>query len=198
MYLSRLTIDSSRIALKWIANPYRVHQRLMMGCDGEPRLLFRIEEQSQPIKIIVQTKQEPDWEAAFDDFPVLTGLSEHKFFDPLLVKGGAYRFRLLANPTVRRDGCRLGLLNEEDQRSWLDRKMQSAGAKLLGCLVRSNGFVYSTKAASKHQAEQTHLAVQYDGLLKATSPELLRSSLEAGIGSAKGYGFGLLSLAARN
>jgi CRISPR system Cascade subunit CasE len=41
----------------------------------------------------------------------------------------------------------------------------------------------------------THHAVRFDGLLVVTDPERLRHALRAGIGSAKGFGFGLLSLA---
>jgi CRISPR system Cascade subunit CasE len=41
----------------------------------------------------------------------------------------------------------------------------------------------------------TLLAVQFDGLLQVTDPDHLRESVEGGIGSAKAFGLGLLSLA---
>ncbi|MGI6156807.1 MAG: type I-E CRISPR-associated protein Cas6/Cse3/CasE, partial [Enterococcus lemanii] len=41
----------------------------------------------------------------------------------------------------------------------------------------------------------SHLAVRYDGLLRVRSSEVFGEALAAGIGSAKGFGFGLLSLA---
>jgi len=37
--------------------------------------------------------------------------------------------------------------------------------------------------------------VRYEGLLQVTDPHLLVEAVRAGIGSAKGFGFGLLSLA---
>jgi CRISPR system Cascade subunit CasE len=37
--------------------------------------------------------------------------------------------------------------------------------------------------------------IQFDGLLKVDDPVLLAKAVQAGIGSGKGFGFGLLSLA---
>jgi CRISPR system Cascade subunit CasE len=37
--------------------------------------------------------------------------------------------------------------------------------------------------------------VLFEGVLQAQNPERLREIVECGIGAAKGYGFGLLSLA---
>ena len=49
------------------------------------------------------------------------------------------------------------------------------------------------EANKKHE---THfLAVQFDGVLQVTDPDKLVAAVETGIGSAKGFGFGLLSLA---
>ena len=47
--------------------------------------------------------------------------------------------------------------------------------------------------------EETHTlklaAVQFDGLLEVAEPDRLRAAVRQGIGSGKGFGFGLLSLA---
>jgi len=39
------------------------------------------------------------------------------------------------------------------------------------------------------------LSVQFDGLLRILDQDMTRKTVENGIGSAKGFGFGLLSLA---
>jgi len=39
------------------------------------------------------------------------------------------------------------------------------------------------------------LAVTFDGILRVTDPELFTQTLAQGVGTAKGLGFGLLSLA---
>jgi CRISPR system Cascade subunit CasE len=194
MYLSRLQLNRSRIALGWIANPYRVHQRLMMACDGDDRVLFRIEETDTGTQILVQSRTEPDWAASLGDLSVLAGEPEHKAFQPCLEAGRLYRFRLLANPTVKRDGKRLGLLREEAQRAWLARKLAEAGGELSGCVVVPQGFRHSRKNPKEDDA-QTHLAVLFEGVLRVTDPTLVAAAIENGVGPAKGYGFGLLSLA---
>ncbi len=204
MYLSRLTLNSSRMAVLWISNSYRVHQRLRMACGNDPHLLFRIEENTQGInQILVQSQNEPDWKKAFDDFPVLLRTPECKPFMPQLKAGCSYRFRLLANPTIKktidREGeqkkARLGLLNEEAQQNWLQRKIEAAGGKVIASRILPRGFQHSRKNPAKDENHQTHLAILFEGILKVNDASLLHAALETGIGSAKGFGFGLLSLA---
>jgi len=195
MFLARLRLNRGRIAVGWADNPYRVHQRLMMAYEGEPRLLFRIEEQPEGVQILIQSHGEPRWPAAFDGFPVLAGPPEYKAFTPRLQAGRRYRFRLLANPTVKRDGKRLGLLREEEQLSWLARKLAAGGAEVLSCRAAPRGLQRSGRNPFKDAARQTHLAVLFEGLLQAQDAARLEAALESGIGSAKGFGFGLLSLA---
>lgn len=192
MYLSRLILNDSRRAFLWVSNPYHVHQRLMVGCEDDPRLLFRIEVNPRGTQILVQTQTLPQWENAFGEFSVLRKPPECKSFDLSLAAGAYYRFRLLANPTVRRNNGRLGILTEKEQRAWVERKLRTAGAEVMECLVIDNGFQHSHKTSG---VPITHLAIQFDGVLHLKEPELMVKSVIAGIGSAKGFGFGLLSLA---
>jgi CRISPR-associated protein Cas6/Cse3/CasE subtype I-E len=41
----------------------------------------------------------------------------------------------------------------------------------------------------------THVGVRFDGLLTVVDPVRFVQTLETGVGSAKGFGFGLLSIA---
>jgi len=202
MYLTRLMLNRSRAAVLWVANPYRVHQRLMMGCDEDPRLLFRIEETERGVQILAQSTRAPDWQKAFGDFPVLLHPPEEKAFDPRLLEGARYRFRLLANPTVKvtveKEGeesrkTRRGLIKEKDQLEWIKRKLEAAGAEVLGCMTVPRGLQHSHKGGN--EGSQTHLAVLFEGVLAVQDAMKLKTALQDGIGSAKGYGFGLLSLA---
>ena len=204
MYLSLIHLNRSRAAMQWVANPYRVHQRLMMGCEGDPRLLFRIEETETGIAILAQTHRKPNWEAAFDDFMVLAGAPETKNFELKLQAGRAYRFRLLANPsgkeTLEEPGkeprkTRQGLIKEADQVAWLKRKLEAAGTELLSVQVIPRGLSHSRKNPAKDEQKQTHLGVLFEGLLVANEPEKLEQAVRMGVGPAKGYGFGLISLA---
>lgn len=195
LILSRLKIAQNRTGSMWLSNPYRIHQRLMMAYTTEPRMLFRIEEQPQPVTILIQSHILPDWERAFGNFRVLATPPEHKEFSLTLLDGAIYRFRLLANPVVKRNGKRLGLLQEEEQRAWITRKFDEAGATLIGCLIKPDRFVKCLRNPQSDDPAQTHLAVWYEGTLKVREANKLEDAVASGIGHAKGYGFGLLSLA---
>ena len=201
MYLARLRPNQSRMAVLWLSNPYRVHQRLRLAYPNDTRLLFRIEDTAagDGVQILVQSHTVPDW-SAFTDFPVLLSPPEHKAYAPKPVAGACYRFRLLANPTVKRKGAdgrpsRQSLFKETDQIAWLKRKLEAAGAELAGCTAAPRGKQYSRKNPQKDEAVQTHFAVLFEGTLLVKDSALLHGAVENGIGSAKGYGFGLLSLA---
>lgn len=198
MILARLTLNNSRRARLWVGNPYRVHQRLTMACEGDPRVLFRIEEQATngctpTARILVQATEPPQWQRAFRDFPVLARSVEVKAFEPTPRAGAVYRFRLMANPTVCRNGQRHGLRREEEQHAWLERKLLLAGAELVGTRVQKLGTQRSSKGDG---ALQHHLAVRFDGAVRCIDPDALAYAVRFGIGRGKGFGFGLLSLAA--
>jgi len=204
MILARLTLNSSQRARSWASNSYRVHQRLCMAFPDDPRLLFRIEEgEMSATTIMVQGSTEPDWKAAFDEFHVLARDPERKSFELALKESGHYRFRLLANPVVSKwdgtpgkRGKRMGLLREVDQRAWLVDKLAKSGAGVISMDVWDKGLQRSRKSATGSGGRvQTHQAVQFEGLLEVGEAEALALAIRTGIGPAKGFGFGLLSLA---
>ncbi|MHB1356278.1 MAG: type I-E CRISPR-associated protein Cas6/Cse3/CasE [Anaerolineae bacterium] len=203
MYLSRLFINRSRLAWNWVTNPYRIHQRLMMALDGDPRVLFRPESRQDLTCLLAQSCCAPRWDFAFDGFAVLACAPECKPFDPTFTEGQVFAFRLRANPTAKRTDPednkkkRVGIYREEEQLAWLTRKGEVGGFKLLRAQVRDDGLLGSFIPAKENEQEHALklLAVQFDGLLQVTDPTVLRATLQAGIGSAKGFGFGLLSLA---
>lgn len=196
MNLARIEIMNSQLALGWIANRYRVHQRLRMAYRDEPRLLFRIEEMGSGYRILAQASTQPDWDDAFADFKVLASTPQMKELRlDMLRAGGFYRFKLVANPVVTKNGKRLGLFKVEAQLDWLKRQFEKSGAVLVECVSSRVNLERSTKNPGKDMHIQTHLAVEFNGVLKVTNAELLAEKVKSGIGPAKAYGFGLLSLA---
>lgn len=112
-------------------------------------------------------------------------------------------------------GKRVGLLREEEQIAWLIRKGQKreigkpggfeilmkdvaapSGEVLQAPLVsvRREGKQRGRKKENGHSHKTTHLSVLFDGLLRITDVNDFRETLARGIGSAKAYGFGLLSI----
>src|SRR5262249_1558663 len=110
-------------------------------------------------------------------------------------------FRLRANPTRRAGksaderwrGKRVGLGREEDQLAWLARKGEEGGFRVgpeAGRVI-PEGKVLARKGGQVLQFE----AACFEGLLEVTGPARFLQALAAGIGSGKGLGFGLLSVA---
>lgn len=207
MYLSCLTLNRSRLAYSWLTNPYRIHQRLKMACPDDPRLLYRVEA-GENTRILVQSIQPPDWDAAFGDFLVLDRPPECKEFEPCLQAGRQLRFRLVANPTARISSWeaekhngevrkrRYALLKGEQQMEWLARQASRHGFRVLDASRTSASWLQGKKTDQKGTADTIQvLAVQFDGLLVVTDPARLAEALAGGIGPAKGLGCGLLSLA---
>lgn len=166
------------------------------------RLLFRVDTEHDRVHVIVQSRQAPDW--SFFEGPewrgYLGGPPLAKQVELELQPGQIVRFRLRANPTRKtvKEGrkVRLSLLSREAQLDWLERKLSEAGAKLLDVRITQEGMSRSQKHEDKgSDRRQTHFAVRFDGVLQVEDPARLRVTVEDGIGSAKGYGFGLLSLA---
>ncbi|MEX1247564.1 MAG: type I-E CRISPR-associated protein Cas6/Cse3/CasE [Anaerolineales bacterium] len=214
MYLSRLILNPrSQQVRRELSDPYQMHRTIMAAFPenlpaGE-RVLFRIDglDGGQSLALLVQSQNPPDWNHLLQpgkhylleddqgDNPAV------KSFDPSLKEGQSFRFRLRANPTVKKDrdekkqGRRVALLREEEQLAWLKRKMQACGADILGARVAHEG----KNVAQMHRPGQIHkaslVAVRFDGILQVTEPEKFKDALRLGIGSAKGLGFGLLSLA---
>jgi CRISPR system Cascade subunit CasE len=105
--------------------------------------------------------------------------------------GQALAFRLRANPTAKREGKRFGLMTEGLQRAWLERKGAAAGFRPSLFQVACEGM------ANGHKGENTltHLAVRFDGVLTVIDGDAFSAAIENGIGPAKAFGFGLLSVA---
>lgn len=203
MYLSRVILNPEHPeALRAVGNPYRLHQLLWQAFPdredgGAGRVLFRLEtQQSIPAPVaLVQSEHEPDWRALH---PVVAR-AESRPYTPAVSAGQILRFRLRANPTKRlpapshdKDGQRVQLFKEEEQLAWLKRKAAEAGFRVLECRVSGVERQVSRKGDGPRVI---HQAVTFDGLLQVTGPDTFTEAVASGIGPAKGFGFGLLSLA---
>jgi CRISPR system Cascade subunit CasE len=174
--------------------------------------LFRIDATSQGrVVILVVSAIEPDWDYAFHNAKYL--LAAPPQTQPLNLRtesGTRYRFRLLANAVFRAraksigrngqpmdpkwEGKRLPVPNEDGAlRNWLDRRAQQAGFRVVSLSVVQPGYVYFNKSREAGQGQRLR-SVRYDGLLEVTDAGLFRTALIAGIGPAKAFGFGLLSI----
>ncbi len=214
MFLSRLCPDPRDAAVRRdLTNPYDLHRTLLRAFpgadDGGPgRVLFRAELPRDGLPVVlVQSDAPPAW----DRLPAryLRRPAEFKSLPALeAAPGRRLLFRLRANPTTKvqtlskadrlakvpgRNGKRVGLLGEAEQLNWLTHKGEAGGFRLPanGVRVAPEGTVRAWKGGSS----LSFLAVRFDGILEVTDPAAFRQTLAAGVGPAKGLGFGLLSVA---
>ncbi|EGW22008.1 type I-E CRISPR-associated protein Cas6/Cse3/CasE [Methylobacter tundripaludum] len=203
MYLSKIHIPWHQAQ-----NPYQLHQalwRLFPGFeDADREFLFRVEQLQKGIgaQVLLQSAIQPQ---SGEQSPALLAQREYILN---IQNDQRLRFRLRANPiktikdsskgTVEKKGktfnktVRVPLLHEEQQQAWLERKLQ-AFAQLETLIMQSEPILYFRKAKEGRSGKiQT---VMFDGVLTVTDVEAFNDQVIKGIGPAKAFGCGLLSLA---
>ena len=204
MYLSKLTLDPRHPqARRDLGDPYEMHRTLARAYapDAETpprRFLWRLElsNDGQPSSVVlVQSAHPANW-------PVLDSISGYAVavhpdkpvdLEMLIQKSCHYRFRLLVNPTVTREGKRWGLVHEQDQIAWLARQGVRCGFHILGCVRTAEERLQVRQGKTGNRI--TVNTALFDGVLEAVNDQALRMSLLSGFGHAKALGLGLLSLA---
>lgn len=225
MYLSLLKINTNlEPSRNWFNNIYEVHHRLWMAFPkseqekvdpfflgtwtqqvkkstiqrDELGFLFRIERDADP-RIIVQSKLKPNWEYAFQNADWLLKPETKpivRIFETSYSRGEKYKFRIVANPTVKRNAKRVSLKDQGEQLAWFYKKSTEIGSKILEINVtESNLHIFKDiKHLNSKNNQITLFSVTYEGILEVATQESLSNAVIKGIGPAKGFGCGLLSL----
>ncbi len=197
----------SKIAIPWAKsqNPYNWHDCLWQlfphNPDAKRDFLFRVEHSAvgHGAQILMQSQREPNPVA------VDAKLLAKRDYPLVLMSGQALRFILVANPVktfkdqerkrLNKKGeirsCRVPLLKEEQQREWLERKLLGA-ATLETITVRQNLPLYFRK---KEKPPGKIVPVTFEGVLIVDEPVQIKALIVNGIGPARAFGCGLLSVA---
>lgn len=206
MVLSKLLLNprSPQVQAE-LVNLYEMHRTMMSGFpDGvktRERVLYRLEARQQPpyLTVLVQSESMPDWQRLLQKGYLLAP-SEAKSFQMVFIAGQNFAFRLVANPTrkIKDDrnpnGKRVGLYKPEEHQEWLTRKAQQHGFRLQALTSKPPEMFRGNLFRESHKHTLKLLLVQFDGLLEVTDPQKMEAAIAEGIGSAKGFGCGLLSL----
>jgi len=207
MYLSQLHLSpTDKKTQRTLHDVYLLHQVLLAAFPREAhqsggRLLYRLEPSggTEPnVRLLVQSEMQPQW-GRIEVGSQLSITAQHtKVFDPELAPGSLFRFRIRANPTVKREGRRLGVIGEKDQLDWLQRKLAASGCKLLDCTVHDEGHLTGRKSARRSGVRpyvMTFRSSRFEGVLRVESTSDAVAAIGAGLGPGKAFGFGMLSLA---
>ena len=201
MYLSQLILNPRHRAVQRdLSRPHDLHQTIMAAFPdnldkAKERVLFRMEQRAQPQQLIllIQSQEQPDWSKLPASY--LLDDPATKAFNLQLQPGQRLSFRLRANPTKRlsagkgNNGKRIGLYKLEEQINWLQRKATDHGFAIHSAMPTQQQRVDDRRQDLKF------FSVQFDGILQVTDPATFLAAIQAGIGSGKAFGFGLLSVA---
>lgn len=223
MYLSRLLLNPrSRQVQREMADPYNLHKTIMCAFDPKREqavVLHRLEIHSQtnlPM-LLVQSREQPDWSKLpnrdyllpadpFDPTPN----PAVKTFDLHLRPSQMLRFRLTANPTIKKvrrndkgqrlHSNRVPLVHEDQQLTWLTNKAQQHGFHILNTTITQpqKQTMWQSKPKPTDGTKQppiTLYTVQFNGHLQITDAAKFLTAVQTGIGPARAFGCGLLSLA---
>lgn len=219
--MSRMSLKAaSRGGRRLLGDRQAMHAAVMAGFSPEAhdamagRVLWRVDHDGHRHTLYVVSPERPDlthlveqagwegqrWESA-DYGPFLSRLT----------RGHRWAFRLAANPVkakVQPDGKRSRLLphvTPEQQTAWLMERAEGWGFRIvthededaLSVAVTRRGderFGRREAGEGRSRGKVTLRVVQFDGELEITDAEQLRHALMAGMGRAKGYGCGLMTL----
>ncbi len=184
-------------------------------------VLYRIEPLDGPARarLLVQSNCPPDWSGLppgylappIDDRdnPAVRSIEDEI---GRICTGMRLRFRLRANPTKRISersteqeprwhGKRIELRREPDQLAWLERKAGEGGFRLLGVQLAGAPVLdvrihdAPKQYGRRGDARLSFGVALFEGQLEVADVVRFDAALRGGVGSAKAYGFGLLSVA---
>lgn len=220
MYLTRFHLDPrSRAGARYLDDPQRLHAAVYRAMPEQPvevdsahRPLWRVDRDDprDPLLWVVSAKR-PSFDTLADEAgrSVHGRVYESKNYAPFLARlsgGNVYAFRFTGNPV--RSGRRaadstrtqrFGHVTASQQTHWFEAQCEPHGFTLCGSASDEPdvAVVGRRRATFWRDGQRVVIAVSdFMGTLEVLDPDRLRRALTAGIGHARAYGCGLLTLAA--
>ena len=189
-FLSQTEVPWAWALKQGLGDPYKLHQWIWDSLPDDPGakrdFLFRSDVAHGFLRILLLSERTPvgSSDATWKTTEVSTTFLSH----------GTYRFQIRANPAFRRasDHRRLAITDEAALRDWFARKFGAAGCEV-GDLELSAPRKFQFRKGGGTRPG-TLCAVDASGTLVVKNEAAFRTAFDAGIGPAKGFGFGILLL----
>ncbi len=213
MFLTRMALNPRRRGTgRLLASPHAMHAAVLAGFPpgaAEPtedgRVLWRLDVEGPHLWLYVASPEPPDLAHLTEQAGWATGAWETRDYDPFLARirtGRAFAFRLTANPVHAvplPDGRekRYGHVTAAQQQSWLLERAERHGFRVLADESGEPQLVVSDRRKRtfrRGESTVTLSTARFDGALEVRDADALRTVLTHGLGRAKGYGCGLLTL----
>lgn len=215
---------ATRGGRKLLTNRQAMHAAIMAAFSPEAhdqmdgRVLWRVDRDAHRHVLYTVSPAEPDLTHLVEQAGWAGQSWDAVSYDAFLgrlTRGQVWGFRLAANPVraVAREGARSKVLphvTPAQQVGWLEERSAGWGFSLVGSVdggtteetKRSSVLVSQrhddrfgrAEGATGRRSKVTLRIAQFDGTLEVTDADALRSALVAGMGRAKGYGCGLMTL----
>lgn len=214
MFFSHFQFNPARRgAQRLLSSPHALHAAVLSGFpDPSPtengRVLWRLDNRAKVAKLFIVSPSQPDLthlaeQGGWPTLPETWGSTPYERLLDRLEKGQTYRFRLTANPVHnqrRADGQRgkpRGHVTVSQQEKWLLDRQERHGFVVAESEGAHDLVVSDRKLLVFHRRETkvTLRTVSYEGTLTVTDRDDFIAALCMGIGRAKGYGCGLLTIA---
>lgn len=225
MYLSRVPLGLTNLdAIAFVSSPYKVHAAVEQAFAPDAvreskrgRILWRLDEapdNKQEAWLYVASPDKPDFTQICDQVASAASpawvTKDYRTVLDRVSEGQLWQFRLKANPVRkvlvdkgRREragviGTLQGHVTEAQQRAWLVNRAEAHGFRIA---QTEEGFErlsvsHRRREQFKRQGNVVTLStVQYDGVLEVTNADALRHTLGFGMGRARGFGCGLMTVA---
>lgn len=209
MFLTRTFLNARRSgARKLILSPQAMHAAVLSGFPPgaeAQRPLWRLDS-DDPLRpaLYVVSERRPDMahieeQAGWPTQSTTQSAGYSELLDSL-AEGQNWGFRLTANPTHRvQEGERFKIyahVTLRQQTDWLLTRAKPLGVDFGN--PQSPDFLVSDRQNKKFRRGEGTVTIgtaTFNGVLTVTDPERLRTALTKGIGRAKAYGCGLMTLA---
>jgi len=206
-YLSQSEVRGEKALKLGLVDPYQMHKRIWGTLPHDPNanrdFLFRFDVSKGAVRVLLLSERIPisscdmQWQTVE--------------LSPTFLSHGAYRFRLRANPTRRCKSYdiergtekhrRFALLGKDAVREWFLRKFSDAGCEIR-TIEDDGNEILDLETTTPKRLRFTKCAhnrgvvysAEASGTLLVRDEAAFRKAFDAGIGPAKGFGFGLLLL----
>ena len=203
MFLSRVKIDTSkRSTIKFLSSLQIMHATVenCFSDDGR-RKLWRLDYFENSYYMLILSESKPDLTEIKKQYGVQEqeDPKDYKRVLEMLQNKQVWRFRLRANPvrSVKNGNSESSRgkiyphITVEQQKKWLTDRCEK-----LGFSIKNFDIVQREMKKFKRQNKHVTISmVTYEGILEIENIEIFRETIMKGIGRAKAYGCGLLTLA---
>jgi CRISPR system Cascade subunit CasE len=217
MHLTRFDINGARRGARdLLASPQKLHAAVLAAfppaapaSEGRERVLWRVDQHQHQTVLYLVSPRRPDLTHLVESvgWPNTHGW-DTRDYTPLLdrlTRGTPWAFRLTANPVSSRRKTedsprsqRFGHVTVAQQTEWFLAHADRHGFTVPTGVDKEPDVAVrgrQTLRFARHGRTVTLSTAVFEGRLEITDPGALRTSLVRGIGPAKAYGCGLLTLA---